>query len=123
MQSQRLAKSVSQALVGNPKAFPEVRELRDPDAGRQRAEDWRRRGRCRAAPVQEALEPMLPLVERAGKNAGIVLAQQKTLTDVGQALRALNRQSSDLLEGCRGGGDARCSRTRRRPRSPRRRSS
>ena len=99
MQSQRLAKSVSQALVGNPKAFAEVREssevlsravkgLKDGDA------------EVAAAPaaVQEALDPMMPLVERAGKNAGIVLAQQKTLTDVGQALRALNRQSSDLLE-------------------------
>src|SRR5205823_2999713 len=30
--------------------------------------------------------------------ANIVLAQQKTLTQVGQALRTINRQSSDLLE-------------------------
>ena len=29
MQSQRLAKSVSQALIGSPQAFPEVRESAD----------------------------------------------------------------------------------------------
>ena len=76
MQSQRLAKSVSQAVVGSPKAFPEVREssevlsrtvlgLRDGDA------------EIAAAPrsVQEALEPLVPLVERAAKNAAVVLAQ------------------------------------------------
>ena len=29
----------------------------------------------------------------------MILAQQKALTEVGQSLRAINRQSSDLLEG------------------------
>jgi twitching motility protein PilJ len=48
--------------------------------------------------AQGAIEPLMPLVERAEKNAGVVLAQQKTLTQVGQALRAINRQSSELLE-------------------------
>ncbi|MEO7008672.1 MAG: methyl-accepting chemotaxis protein, partial [Caldimonas sp.] len=38
------------------------------------------------------------LVERAGKNAAIVLAQQKVLTQVGLSLRAINRQSADLLD-------------------------
>ena len=47
MQSQRLAKSVSQALVGSPQAFPEVRESRRAGAGRA-AED-RRRARWRRA--------------------------------------------------------------------------
>jgi twitching motility protein PilJ len=53
-----------------------------------------------AAPrsAQEPLAPLLPLVDRAEKNAGVVLAQQTTLTQVGQALRLINRQSSDLLE-------------------------
>ncbi len=99
MQSQRLAKSVSQALVGSPKAFVEVREssevLSRTVLGLQRGD-----AEIAAAPfaAQEALDPLMPLVERAGKNADIVLAQQKVLTQVGQALRALNRQSSDLLE-------------------------
>ena len=99
MQSQRLAKAVSQALVGSPKAFPEVREssetLTRTVQGLQQGD-----AQIAAAPsaVQEALSPLMPLVERAGRNAGVVLAQQKVLTEVGQALRAINRQSSDLLE-------------------------
>ena len=99
MQSQRLAKSVSQALIGSPQAFPEVKEstevlaknvrgLKSGDADLPQA----------PAGAQEAIDPMLPLVDRAEKNANIVIAQQKTLTQVGQALRAINRQSSDLLE-------------------------
>src|SRR5205085_802594 len=57
-------------------------------------------GEIAAAPdrVQTALDPVLPLVERAEKNAGTVIAQQKVLTQVSSSLRAINRQSSDLLE-------------------------
>lgn len=99
MQSQRLAKSVSQALIGSPQAFPEVRESTEVLAKNVRG---LRTGdeNLAAAPagVQEALEPLLPLVDRAEKNANTVVAQQKILTQVGQALRAINRQSSDLLE-------------------------
>ncbi|MGL6112337.1 MAG: methyl-accepting chemotaxis protein, partial [Rubrivivax sp.] len=50
------------------------------------------------AAVQDAIEPLLPLVGRAEKNAAVVLAQQKALTDVGQSLRAINKQSGDLLD-------------------------
>ncbi|CAG1016051.1 Methyl-accepting chemotaxis protein PctA [Burkholderiaceae bacterium] len=99
MQSQRLAKSVSQALIGSPQAFPEVRESTEVLARNVR--DLRSgEGQLAAAPpaVQEVLEPLLPLVDRAEKNANTVIAQQKILTQVGQALRAINRQSSDLLE-------------------------
>ncbi|AVP56996.1 methyl-accepting chemotaxis protein [Pulveribacter suum] len=101
MQSQRLAKSVTQALVGNPQAFPDVvdssgvlaRNVRalasgDGDLGVQAIGD--RYG--------SELEAVTPLVDRAERNAGIVLGQQKILTQVGDALRTINRQSSDLLE-------------------------
>ena len=37
-------------------------------------------------------------MERAEKNAATVLGEQKTLTEVGTALRSVSRQSSDLLE-------------------------
>lgn len=99
MQSQRLAKSVSQALIGSPAAFPEVRESTDVMAKTVR--DLKTgEGSLAAAPagVQDALDPLLPLVDRAEKNANTVIAQQKILTQVGQALRTINRQSSDLLE-------------------------
>ncbi|HEY6355213.1 MAG TPA: methyl-accepting chemotaxis protein [Burkholderiaceae bacterium] len=99
MQSQRLAKSVSQALVGSAQAFPEVRDsstvLATNVRGLRNGE-----GELAAAPssVQDTIEPLLPLVDRAERNANHVLSQQKTLTQVGQALRTINRQSADLLE-------------------------
>ncbi|WP_298832254.1 methyl-accepting chemotaxis protein [uncultured Piscinibacter sp.] len=99
MQSQRLAKSVSQALIGSVQAFPEVRESADVLARTVR--NLRTgEGELSAAAenVQPALEPLMPLIDRAEKNANTVIGQQKILTQVGQALRTINRQSSDLLE-------------------------
>jgi twitching motility protein PilJ len=99
MQSQRLAKSVSQALIGSPQAFPEVKESTEVLAKNVRGMKVGTNDLPQAsAATQETLDPMLPLVDRAEKNANLVLAQQKTLTQVGQALRTINRQSSDLLE-------------------------
>jgi twitching motility protein PilJ len=99
MQSQRLAKAVSQALIGAPQSFPEVRESVEVLARNVRGLNTGEGDIDIAAPVvREAIEPMLPLVDRAEKNANVVIAQQKVLTQVGQALRTINRQSSDLLE-------------------------
>ncbi len=99
MQSQRLAKSVSQALTGNPTAFPEVKESAEVLASNVRSLK-NGDGPVAAAPsgVQDALDAALPLVDRAEKSATTVVAQQKALTEVGQSLRAINRQSVDLLE-------------------------
>ena len=99
MQSQRLAKSVSQALIGNVPAFAEVRESIDVLAKNVRSLKTGE-GAVAAAPaaVQGLLEPVVPLVDRAEKNATTILGQQKILTQVGEALRTINRQSSDLLE-------------------------
>ena len=98
-QSQRLAKSVSQALVGSTAAFPEVKESVDVLSRNVRSLKTGE-GDVPAAPdaLQAQIDALLPLVDRAEKNAGVVLGQQKTLTQVGQALRAINRQSADLLE-------------------------
>ena len=98
-QSQRLAKSVSQALVGNAAAFPEVQDSVSVLARNVRSLKTGE-GDVAAAPaaLQESVDQLLPLVDKAEKNAAIVIAQQKTLTQVGQALRAINRQSADLLE-------------------------
>ncbi|MCR5883666.1 methyl-accepting chemotaxis protein [Rhizobacter sp. J219] len=99
MQSQRLAKSVSQALIGSASAFPEVKESTEVLAKSVRGLA-KGEGGLDAAPssVQEVLAPMVPLVDRAEKNANTVMGQQKILTQVGKALRTINRQSSDLLE-------------------------
>ncbi|MBQ0935537.1 methyl-accepting chemotaxis protein [Ideonella paludis] len=99
MQSQRLAKSVSQALVGNPAAFPEVkdsssvlvRNIKGLDAGGDGIA-------AVSGGARDALTSLLPMMERAEKRSADVLSQQETLTNVGQALRQINRQSSDLLE-------------------------
>jgi twitching motility protein PilJ len=101
MQSQRLAKSVSQALVGSAEAFPAVRESSDVLAKSVRG---LKSGEAslNLAPVGDSLQPdvekVTPFMERAEKNAKAVMDQQKILTQVGSALRTINRQSSDLLE-------------------------
>ncbi|MDO9195571.1 methyl-accepting chemotaxis protein [Rhodoferax sp.] len=101
MQSQRLAKSVSQALVGGAQAFPDVKESSDVLANSVRglkAGDEQMRLDALGEEYLPELEKITPLVERAEKNAAIVMSQQKILTQVGAALRLINRQSSDLLE-------------------------
>lgn len=101
MQSQRLAKSVSQALVGNVAAFVEVRDSADDLTrrvqGLTHGDDALKLERA-GSQYDAELGKIGPLVERADKNAKAVLAQQKILTQVGTALRDINRQSSDLLE-------------------------
>ncbi|HOB65234.1 methyl-accepting chemotaxis protein [Ottowia sp.] len=99
MQSQRLAKSVSQALIGNAEAFPELKESAAALSGNVH-------GLQSGSPSVPALGDaysaelgkILPLIDRADQNAAIVMGQQKTLTQVGAALRSVSRQSSDLLE-------------------------
>ena len=101
MQSQRLAKSVSQALVGSPQAFPDVMESSGVLARNVRAlngGDNELDVQALGEPFRPELDAITPLVERAERNAGVVIGQQKILTQVGDALRTINRQSSDLLE-------------------------
>jgi len=98
-QSQRLAKSMSQALLGSAAAFPEVRESSEVLASSVRG---LRNGSAEIPAVptalHESLDPLLPLVDRAEKAAATVLTQQKTLTDVSEGLRLISRQSGDLLD-------------------------
>ncbi len=99
MQSQRLAKAVSQALVGNAPAFVEVKEAAAVLSGNVHAlKDGSDDLRPAPDAVQDLIDPLLPLVDRADKSAKQVLAQQKVLTQVGEALRTINRQASDMLE-------------------------
>ncbi|GAC1602220.1 MAG: chemotaxis chemoreceptor PilJ [Ramlibacter sp.] len=99
MESQRLAKSVSQALVGSAQAFPDVKESANVLARTVRGlKSGDQTIRAVSAEYQPDVDRITPLMQRAEKNAGIVMSQQKILTQVGQALRTINRQSSDLLE-------------------------
>ena len=101
MQSQRLAKSVSQALVGSPQAFPLVVESSGVLARNVRAlnsGDSELGVESLGEQFKSDLEGTTPLMESAERNAGVVMGQQKILMQVGDALRTINRQSSDLLE-------------------------
>jgi twitching motility protein PilJ len=101
MQSQRLAKSVSQALVGDAKAFPDVQEsaevlaktLRGLKSGASSI-----RLEPVSADLQSDIDKVLPLMVRAERNAATVMGQRTILTQISSALRTINRQSSDLLE-------------------------
>ena len=101
MQSQRLAKSVSQALVGSAPAFADVKEsagtLAKDVRGLKSGDDATGLAAV-AAELQPNIDKVMPLMERAEKNAAAVMGQQAILTQVGAALRTINRQSSDLLE-------------------------
>ena len=101
MQSQRLAKSVAQAVVGNSQAFADVQDsasvLSRASRGLKSGDDNLRLDPLDAT-YQDALNAILPRVERAEKSAASVIAQQKVLTQIGASLRQINRQSGDLLE-------------------------
>ncbi len=101
MQSQRLAKSVSQALVGGVQAFPDVAEsagvLAKTARGLKAGDDDLRLDAVDAS-HQDELNKIIPLVDRAEKNAATIMGQQKVLTDIGAALRQINKQSTQLLE-------------------------
>ncbi len=99
MQSQRLAKSASQALLGSASAFAEVKDSATVLAAATRGLQSGNDELSPAPPgVQGVLEPVMPLVDRAEKHANAILAQQATLTQIGKALRDINRQSAELLE-------------------------
>ena len=99
MQSQRLAKSVSQALVGSPAAFAEVKDsvgvlVRSVQGLRQGGDGIAALGGA----YQPALEQIASRVEQADQSAALVLSLEGTLLQVAKALKAINTQSSDMLE-------------------------
>jgi twitching motility protein PilJ len=101
MHSQRLAKSVNSALLGSSSAFA---ELKDSAEALARNVNALQNGDAALSPeavgtgAQDIIAKLKPVVERTETNAKQVLAQQETLTKVGQALKNINRQSAELLE-------------------------
>ena len=103
MHSQRLAKASQQALGGQQAAFDElqvsaevlgrsVRSLRGGDEANAAVD----------ADLQQLLDPALPLVERAERNAGVLLGERSRLIQTNELVRDINRWSSDLLESAEG---------------------
>lgn len=101
MQSQRLAKSVSQALVGSAQDFPAVAESTDvlvkSTHGLMSGDDAMHLSALDDG-YKETLDKIAPLVDKAEKSAKTVMGQQQILTQIGSALKLINRQSADLLE-------------------------
>jgi len=101
MQSQRLAKAVLQAVAGRPSAFAEVRDaasvLSTDVHGLHSGND---QIDLQPLPLHARgqIEPLIDIVDKTERHAATVLAQEKLLTQVSQALRAINRQSGELLE-------------------------
>ena len=101
MQSQRLAKSVSLAMTGAESAFGDVKDSSGVLARSVRAlaaGDSDLGVNALSDSLQPEVSSISTMMERAEKSSGLILGQQKTLTQVGGALRSINRQSSDLLE-------------------------
>ena len=101
MQSQRLAKSVSQALIGNMAAVAEVNDSAEVLSRNVHALMSGDEG-LGVQPLNEvyfeALGGVIALADRAERNAKQILSQEKVLTRVGEALQSINRQSTDLQE-------------------------
>ncbi|KUF40129.1 chemotaxis protein [Comamonas kerstersii] len=101
MQSQRLAKSVTQALLGKEPAFPELQDSASVLGRNVRAltqGDAELGVQSLDPAYEEDLGSVSRLAQQAEKNARAVLNQQKILMQAGDALRSINRQSSGLLE-------------------------
>jgi twitching motility protein PilJ len=100
-QSQRLAKSLTQALLGREQAFVEVSEsvkiLASSARGLQQG-DASMGISAASDSAQQLLAPLMPMIDRAEKNAKLVISEKATLTKVSQALRDVNAASADLLE-------------------------
>jgi twitching motility protein PilJ len=102
VQAQRLAKSVSQALLGSAPAFDELKDsagvLLLTVRGLKETDPALNFEAVTSSSALPDVESAYPIVERTEKNAMIVLAQRKNLTDVNNALREISRQSSDMLD-------------------------
>jgi twitching motility protein PilJ len=99
MQAQRQAKAATQALVGVPTSFGELREstqvLTKNLRGLRSGDD---EFSALPASLVDAVEPLVELVNRSEKSAVAVTAQEKVLTQAGQAVRAVNRHSAELQQ-------------------------
>jgi twitching motility protein PilJ len=99
LQGQRLARAATLALQGKSNAFVEVRESADTLARNLRS---LRSGEgdvaAAGAAAQTELDGVMPLVDSTEKHATALLAQQKNLTQLGQAQKTIHRQTVEQLE-------------------------
>ncbi|HKC43404.1 MAG TPA: methyl-accepting chemotaxis protein [Burkholderiales bacterium] len=103
MLSQRLAKESQQGLQGNTEAFGRLKRSRDEFAGL--VESLTNGGAVGGAEVpatsdsvRPSLEKVTQLWQKTDKNIGLVLAQQKSLVTLGNAVKAINTNNPVLLD-------------------------
>ncbi|MBS0468076.1 MAG: type IV pili methyl-accepting chemotaxis transducer N-terminal domain-containing protein [Proteobacteria bacterium] len=101
LQSQRLAKSVTQALAGQPQTIADMGDSAQVLARNLRALHTGD-GEIAVPALGESFKPeldaIMPLADRAERNVSVLMAQKAILTQAGQALRVINQQSPALLE-------------------------
>ena len=99
MHSQRLAKAVPNAVQGNAEGFKQLKESRDKIV--LNLEALSGEGGNKVS-LPGAIGPVLAKVKeewvRSEKNASIVFEQQRNLTQLNQAIRAINANNPQLLE-------------------------
>ena len=101
MQSQRLAKSVSLATTGSVSAFDEVKDsagVLTSNVNALAQGDSSLNVAALGDSYAGEMESIVSLAGRAESSAKTVLAQKGTLTQVGEALQEINKQSAALLE-------------------------
>lgn len=101
LQSQRLVRLVSQALVGDATAFPEVTQsaqiLTRSVRGLAQGDSELQVDQLGEA-HQATLAIITPPIDRTEKNIATLMAQQRTLIQVGTALKVIVRQPPELLD-------------------------
>jgi twitching motility protein PilJ len=101
LHSQRVAKSVTQALSGNSASFTEMDEsqgLLAKNARGLRSGDTALGVQALSADLQTDMDALMPSIEKTEQFAKVVMGQKAFLIELGEALKAINRRSSDLLE-------------------------
>src|SRR3954470_16901672 len=103
MLSQRLAKAAQQASQGNAAAFKQLRESRDEFAATVKLLDTGGAASGVTLPptparVRQPLAALETHWHKTERNAGLVIGEERNLTALGAAVRAINDNNPALLE-------------------------
>ncbi|GCB04074.1 methyl-accepting chemotaxis protein [Ralstonia sp. SET104] len=101
MHSQRLAKAVPVALLGNANAFAQLKESRarlQENLEALKNGNAERGVRASGGEAEALLDKSIEEWKRSDKSAQAILAQEKTLVAVGKTLNVFNASNPELLE-------------------------
>lgn len=101
LNSERLAKSATQALAGNASAFANLSESAESFLKNTRALRGGDSGlgiTAVSGDLADSVMIMMPSVDKTEKYTKTIIEQKKYIIDLGGALKAVTRKTSDLLE-------------------------